>query len=64
MPSAGYRSSSSIDGSLIAQGSYGYLWSSSLNGSHSRGLNFYISYAASSYDGYRADGLSVRCVRN
>ena len=56
LPSAGYRDWSS--GSLYEQGSYGYVWSSSLSGSYSKGLGFISGV------GLRAGGHSVRCVRD
>jgi len=61
LPSAGYRNYSS--GSLINQGSWGYVWSASVGGSDSRYLVFGSSDAGWNGDG-RADGLSVRCLRD
>jgi hypothetical protein len=62
LPSAGYRSGYD-DGSMGGQGSDGYLWSSSLNGSNSKYLYFNSSFAYSYYSS-RAYGHSVRCVRD
>ena len=61
LPSAGYRYNDS--GSLYLQGSNGYLWSSSLNGSVSRYL-YFGSSRASSYGGSRVNGFSVRCIKD
>ena len=58
---AGYRSRT--DGTLEHAGSYGVYWSSTVDGSQSRGLNFGSDYATmSSYS--RAYGFSVRCLRD
>lgn len=61
LPSAGFRYNYS--GSMYYQGSYGSVWSSSANGSDSR----YVYFDSSNtgwYNGYRAYGLSVRCVKD
>lgn len=61
LPSAGGRGGYS--GSMDSQGSWGLVWSSSVSGSGSRDLGF-GSDDAYSYSNYRADGFSVRCVRD
>jgi len=61
LPSAGYRRGSS--GSLGFQGSYGHLWSASVDGSYSRRLGF-GSGVADWGNVSRAHGLSVRCLRD
>jgi hypothetical protein len=60
LPSAGYRGRS--DGSMFLQGSLGLVWSSSPSGSTSKDLNFNSSGAVWS-NSLRANGLSVRCLR-
>lgn len=55
LPSAGYRDF--ISDSLLNQGSQGYIWSSSLNGSYS----WYLKFDSSGFGG-RAGGQSVRCL--
>jgi len=61
LPSAGYRYGS--DGSLYGQASNGVVWSSSVSGSYSQSLYFGSGGAYTSY-GLRANGLSVRCIRD
>jgi len=61
LPSAGNRNRN--DGSLNHQGSYGFVWSSDINGSQSRALGFGPSNADTDY-GLRAYGNSVRCLRD
>ncbi len=61
LPVAGNRSLS--DGSLGAVGSYGYYWSSTVNITYSRLLNFTIS-TAGMYSFRRAGGFSVRCFKD
>jgi uncharacterized protein (TIGR02145 family) len=62
LPLAGYRSN--YDGSLYSVGSHGCYWSSAVNGAGSDNLRFSSGYA-SMYDFYsRADGLSIRCIRD
>jgi len=61
LPSAGGRSSSS--GSMGSRGSYGRVWSSSVDGSYSGYLRFYSSGAYTDSSN-RAGGLSVRCLRD
>ena len=58
---AGYRFSS--DGSLSNVGSYGYYWSSTVNGTNSSFLNFYSGHARMT-SSYRAYGFSVRCIKD
>lgn len=61
LPVAGYRSRSS--GSLGSVGSDGSYWSSTVDGTYSRSLNFSSSYAGMSSDD-RAYGTSVRCLKD
>ena len=61
LPSAGNHNNSS--GSLDNQGSNGNLWSASVDGSNSRNLNFDSGDADWNNDN-RANGLSVRCLRD
>ena len=60
VPAAGYCYGGSVDG----VGSYGYLWSSSLNESSSRGAWYLGFYSGGVYVGSisRYDGLTVRAV--
>jgi uncharacterized protein (TIGR02145 family) len=58
---AGHRNYS--NGSLLGVGTYGYYWSSPVNGTYSRAL-YFDSGSAYMYDSYRANGLPVRCVKN
>ena len=58
---AGNRSR--VDGSLYNVGSNGLYWSSTVNGSYSRVLNF-SSGVAYMYGGSRAYGFSARCVED
>jgi uncharacterized protein (TIGR02145 family) len=60
-PVAGIRYRS--NGSLGSVGSYGYYWSSTVDGTRSRLLYFYSS-SADVYRYYRAYGLSVRCLKD
>jgi uncharacterized protein (TIGR02145 family) len=62
LPVAGYRGYSI--GSLSSVGSYGYYWSSTVNGAFSLNLSFNSSSAYMSYYYYRAHGFSVRCLRD
>jgi len=61
LPVAGYRFSS--DGSLLNVGSNGYYWSSTVNGTYARGLYFFSSNATIA-SSYRANGFSVRCLKD
>ncbi len=61
LPSAsGYRKQAS--GSMGSVGSWGYVWSSSINGSCSKYL--YFNEYRNLYCSSRASGRSVRCVRD
>jgi uncharacterized protein (TIGR02145 family) len=60
-PVAGYRSN--FDGSMSNQGSWGGVWTSSVDGSYS--VDMYFDSGDADWDcGNRAGGLSVRCVEN
>ena len=61
LPVAGLRSSS--NGALIDVGSYGYYWSSAIDGPGSRYLLFGSS-VASLFSYFRAFGFSVRCLKD
>ena len=61
LPVAGYRNYS--DGSLLDVGSYGVYWSSTVDGTFSRSLNFISSDAYMTSDS-RAYGFSVRCLKD
>lgn len=61
LPVAGYRGYSS--GSLLYVGSYGYYWSSAVDGTSSRFLYFGSSNASVS-SVIRAYGYSVRCLKD
>jgi uncharacterized protein (TIGR02145 family) len=61
LPVAGLRSNSI--GSLYDVGSYGYYWSSTVNGASAQFLSFFSSNALM-YSLYRAVGLSVRCLKD
>jgi hypothetical protein len=61
LPVAGGRDSSS--GSLAYVGSYGYYWSSTVNGILSRRL-YFNSSDADMYSNRRARGRSVRCIKD
>ncbi len=61
LPVAGYRSHS--NGSLYYVGSHGFYWSHTVDGSFSRYLSF-ISSFATLYSYFRANGLSVRCLKD
>ena len=50
-------------GSMGSQGSWGYVWTSSVNGSYSVYESFDSGYA-DWLSNDRAGGLSVRCVKN
>jgi hypothetical protein len=51
------------DGSLYNVGTNGHYWSSTVSGASSRFLFFGSSFA-SMYNGLRAFGSAVRCVKN
>ena len=61
LPVAGRRGNS--NGTLYDVGSYGYYWSSTVDGTYARGLNFGSSNAGMG-SGSRADGFSVRCLKD
>ena len=61
LPVAGYRNFSY--GSLFNVGSYGRYWSSTVDGSLSRSL-FFSSSTAYMLSGSRANGSSVRCLKD
>jgi uncharacterized protein (TIGR02145 family) len=61
LPMAGHRSSSSA-GSLLGVGTSGRYWSSTVS-TYSRTLNCFVSGAGMG-DGDRADGFSVRCLKD
>ena len=61
LPVVGYRNYGL--GSLHDVGSRGRYWSSTVDGSYSRRLNFYSSHARMS-SRYRAYGFSVRCIKD
>ena len=62
-PAVGHRYSNS--GFLDHVGIYAYYWSGSPKGSYEYALNFYNSYVnPSAYSGLRAQGFSVRCVKD
>jgi hypothetical protein len=59
LPAAGYRNYS---GSQSNVGYSGYYWSSTVNGTYSRYLDFGSTYVYPLDGNYRANGFSVRCV--
>ena len=61
LPMAGYRSYS--NGSLYNVGSYGRYWSSTVSGTFANYLYFYSSNALL-YSNRRANGYSVRCLKD
>ena len=64
LPVAGVRSSSYISiGSPSYVGVYGYYWSSTVSSAVSRSLAF-VSSNAGLGDNFRADGFSVRCLKD
>ena len=60
-PAAGYRFRS--DGSLMSVGSIGYYWSSTVFGA-SAVLLYFDSTVANMFTFYRANGVSVRCLKD
>ncbi|HUX97316.1 MAG TPA: FISUMP domain-containing protein [Bacteroidales bacterium] len=60
LPMAGFRS---ISGTFGAVGSNGYCWSSTVGGTYSRSLSFGSS-TASVNNSNRANGISVRCLKD
>ena len=61
LPVAGGRNGS--NGSLYYVGSIGYYWSSTVDGTNSRTL-YFSSGEADMFSDYRANGLSVRCLKD
>ena len=61
LPSAGYRSR--INGLLLNQGTNGYYWSSTVSGTSARFLYFLSAVAITTTDD-RANGFSVRCLKD
>ena len=61
LPSAGYRTR--INGLLSSQGTYGYYWSSTVSGTDARSLGF-SSTAANASSSNRANGFTVRCLKD
>ena len=60
-PVGGYREGAT--GSLLYEGSYGYVWNSGTAGNLASFMLF--NYGGSSmYNFFRANGYSVRCVRD
>jgi len=60
-PVGGLRSTTSNVGNV---GSYGFVWSSSVSGTDARILLFFGSSSATFISDRRANGMSVRCVRD
>ncbi|MDQ7085218.1 MAG: hypothetical protein Q9M36_09935 [Sulfurovum sp.] len=60
-PSAANRSS--VSGTMLNVGSWGNVWASSVDGSFSHFLDFGSGASDWNY-GFRANGLSVRCLRD
>ena len=60
LPVAGNRSYS--NGTLGSVGSYGGYWSSTVSGPNARGLDF-LSSTANMFSNHRANGYSVRCIK-
>ena len=61
LPLAGYRYYS--NGTLRNVGSLGYYWSSTVSSTNARYLSFSSSYATMN-NNYRANGYSVRCIKD
>jgi uncharacterized protein (TIGR02145 family) len=59
LPAAGSRNSSGGGN----QGTYGYYWSSTYDGTNGRGLYFFSSNTGTVYNAFTFNGYSVRCVR-
>jgi len=62
LPSAGGRGS--FDGTMGVVAAWGHVWSSSASGTYASSLYFDSGSAGSGSYGYRAVGLSVRCLRD
>jgi len=52
------------DGTVNNEGSNGYYWSGSVNGDNARNLNFNSSDVNPNNNNNRANGFSVRCLKN
>jgi uncharacterized protein (TIGR02145 family) len=61
LPSAGFRLR--VNGLLYSQGTGGLNWSSTVSGANARILRF-GSTAANTYSDFRADGYTVRCLKD
>jgi uncharacterized protein (TIGR02145 family) len=61
LPMPGFRSRS--NGLLLNVGGFGYYWTSTVNGTSSRRLSFNVNNASINDNG-RANGYSVRCIKN
>ena len=61
LPVAGYRGSS--HGWLNTVGSFGFYWSATVFGTNARGLSFSSTYYNINVS-YRANGYSVRCIKD
>ena len=62
LPSAGYRLR--FNGLLGNQGAHGNYWSSTVSGTFARHLYFHSAAAYTDRTNPRADGLTVRCLKN
>jgi uncharacterized protein (TIGR02145 family) len=58
---AGYRNP--YDGTIFYAGSHGLYWSSTVDGTHGRNL-YFLSSGAYMNSVFRADGFSVRCIKD
>jgi uncharacterized protein (TIGR02145 family) len=61
LPAGGYRSYG--NGILYYQGSNGYYWSTGVSGTNAYYLNFHSGNVYPAGSGYRAFGLSLRCIK-
>ena len=62
LPYAGFRDWN--DGDMNYQGSGGFCWSSSSNGTNVYGMGFYYDSINLNYLNGRSRGFSVRCFKN
>lgn len=62
LPMAGYRNR--LDGIINDEGSFGCIWSSTVNGTRGGSLGFYNGSANVSNFDYRSHGFSIRCIRD
>jgi uncharacterized protein (TIGR02145 family) len=62
LPAAGFRNGA-MGGAIEITGSSGFYWSGTIDGTRSRSLHFFNTNA-NIYGYYRADGNSVRCIKN